>query len=266
MSDIDTGRSATGGTVSGSTAVALTYQVLLRQLVTRGRVLALSLMGVAVALVGWAVGRSNQDDFFPPNPDFEAMQRLEDGIGVISLLGFTLVVPIVALVFAGASLGDTREDGTLVYLWLRPMPRWAVVAGAWLAAITVSLPLTLVPMVATAALVDAGSELVVATAIATIVGVIAYSALFVLLGLMVKNAIIWGLGYILIWEGLVAAFGSAAARLSIRGYTSSILTDRTGADLDLGDLSQTAGIIVPVIIAVVALGLATWRLERLEVA
>lgn len=253
-------------TVSGPTSVALTYRVLLRQLVTRGRIAALGLMGLLVAAVGWAVGRSTQNDFFPPDTDFEQIQRLEDGISAISLLGFTLVVPIVALVFAGASLGDTREDGTLVYLWLRPMPRWAIVLGAWLAAITISLPLTLIPMVAMAALVDAGSELVVATAIATAVGVIAYSALFVLLGLMVKNAIIWGLGYILIWEGLVAAFGSSAAKLAIRGYSSSILTDRTGAELDLGNLSQTAGIVVPLIVAVAALALAAVRLDRLEVA
>lgn len=253
-------------TVSGPTSVALAYRVLLRQLVTRGRIAALGLMGLLVAAVGWAVGRSTQNDFFPPDTDFEQIQRLEDGISAISLLGFTLVVPIVALVFAGASLGDTREDGTLVYLWLRPMPRWAIVLGAWLAAITISLPLTLIPMVAMAALVDAGSELVVATAIATAVGVIAYSALFVLLGLMVKNAIIWGLGYILIWEGLVAAFGSSAAKLAIRGYSSSILTDRTGAELDLGNLSQTAGIVVPLIVAVAALALAAVRLDRLEVA
>ena len=30
-----------------------------------------------------------------------------------------------------AALGDMREDGTLVYLWLRPMDRWAIVVGAW---------------------------------------------------------------------------------------------------------------------------------------
>ena len=65
---------------------------------------------------------------------------------MISDLGFTTLVPIVALVFASAALGDMREDGTLVYLWLRPMDRWPVVVGAWLASITVSLPLTLVPL------------------------------------------------------------------------------------------------------------------------
>ena len=255
------------GTVSGINTVRVVYRVLLRQLLTRGRVVALVLIGAVVVLLGWLVGQASPPEEFPPLTAAEvALQELEAGVFVVSLIGFTLLVPIVALVFAGASLGDTREDGTLVYLWLRPMPRAGVAVGAWLAAITVSLPLTLIPMTLTAVLLDTGSALISATIIATVVGILAYSALFVLLGIVVKNPIVWGLGYILIWEGLVASFGSAAAKIAIRGYLSSILTDRTGVDLELGDLTQTAGIVVPLVVAVVALLMATFRLNNLEVA
>jgi ABC-2 type transport system permease protein len=245
------------GTVAAPQAIAVSYRVVLRQLVTTGRVVALGLIGVAVAVVGWAVGRSNEPS---------ELIRLDNAVGVISLVAFTILVPVVSLVFAAASLGDTREDGTLVYLWLRPMRRWTVVVGAWLAAVTVSLPLTVIPSAVTAALLDVGSDLIVATVIASTLGVLAYSALFVLLGLLVKNAIVWGLGYIIIWEGVVAAFGSSAAKVAVRGYTSSILTARTGVQLELGDLSQTAGIVVPVLVALGALALASIRLDRLEVA
>jgi ABC-2 type transport system permease protein len=99
-----------------------------------------------------------------------------------------------------------------------------------------------------------------------VVGVIAYSALFVWAGLIVKNSIVWGLAYILIWEGIVAAFGSLAAKLAIRGYTRSIITDRTGVDLDLGDLPLAAGVAVPLIAAGVLLALAGIRLRSMEVA
>jgi ABC-2 type transport system permease protein len=255
------------GTVSLVDTVRVVYRVLLRQLLTRGRVTALIGIGGIVVLLGWLVGRASPPEEFPPLSAAEiAVQELEAGVFVVSLIGFTLLVPIVALVFAGASLGDTREDGTLVYLWLRPMPRSGIAVGAWLAAVTVSLPLTLVPMTLTAILLDTGSELVAAAVIATIVGILAYSAVFVLLGLVVKNPIVWGLGYILIWEGLVASFGSAAAKVAVRGYLSSILTDRTGVDIALGNLSQTAGIVVPLLVAVAALALASVRLNKLEVA
>lgn len=250
-------------TVAAPRAIAVTYHVILRQLLTRGRVIGLGLIGIAVAVVGWAVGQSNDE---VANADLAATLRLEDSVFIIGLIAFTVLVPIVALVFAAASLGDTREDGTLVYLWLRPMHRSTIVIGAWLAALTVSIPLTVVPTTITAMLLDVGSELVVATVIASTLGVIAYSALFVLLGLLVKNAIVWGLGYVIIWEGIVAAFGSAAEKVAIRGYTASILTSRTGVDLEIGTLSQTTGIVVPVLIAIAALVLASIRLDRLDVA
>ena len=96
--------------------------------------LALLAVGAAVAGISAAVGAS----------DTQEPQRA--AVEVIADLGFTAVVPIVALVFAAASLGDAREDGTLVYLWLRPIDRWPVVVGAWVAAVTVSMPLTIVPL------------------------------------------------------------------------------------------------------------------------
>lgn len=241
--------------VAPGRAMRLGYGIVLRQLITRGRIAALVIVGAVVTAVAIAVGAA--DDRTDP---------VETGVRLISDLGFTTLVPIVALVFASAALGDMREDGTLVYLWLRPMDRWPIVVGAWLAAITVSLPLTLVPLIVSSMAVDGGTDLVAATAVAGTVGVVAYSALFVLLGLLLKNAIVWGLGYILIWEGIVAAFGSFAARLAIRGYTRSIITSVTEIDLDLGDLSLEVGIVVPLVASVVALGLASYRLRVMDVA
>lgn len=248
----------TSSVVSAPATIAVTYNVLLRQLVTRGRLLALSLVGLAVVLVGWAVGRSTQE-FFPSVPELERLIRLQDGVEVIVNVGFTVLGPVVALIFAGAALGDTREDGTLVYFWLRPMPRWAVVVGAWLAALSVSLPLILVSLGLTSVVLNAGSELVIATLLAATIATLAYSALFVLLGLMVKNAIVWGLAYIIIWEGVVAAFGGVAAKLAIRGYASSIVTGRTGVEYGVGGVSVGAGIVIPLVVTVAGLyGRTPW--------
>ena len=244
-----------GRSVSPAAAVGLTYRLLVRQLVTRGRVLALLAVGLAVAAVAWAVGSSS-----------DVTEPLEASVGVIAGLGFTVVVPIVSLVFATASLGDAREDGTLVYLWLRPMDRWPVVVGAWFAALTVSVPLTLGPLALAALLSGEAATIFGPTMLAAVVGVVAYSAVFLLLGLLVKNPIVWGLGYVLIWEGIISAFGSSAAQLAISGYTRSIVTAMTDVDVDLGDQSLAAGVVVPVLVAVVALFVAARRLDGMDVA
>lgn len=244
-----------GRSVSPVAAIGLTYRLLLRQLVTRGRVLALLAVGLAVAAVAWAVGSSS-----------DVTDPLEASVGVIAGLGFTVVVPVVSLVFATAALGDAREDGTLVYLWLRPIDRWPVVVGAWLAALTVSLPLTLGPLALAALLSGQAGTIFGATMVASIVGVVAYSAVFLLLGLLVKNPIVWGLGYVLIWEGVISAFGSSAAQLAISGYTRSIVTAMTDVDVDLGDQSLAAGVAVPVLVALIALAVAARRLDGMDVA
>lgn len=244
--------------VKPARAAALTYGLVIKQLVTRGRLVALTFVGVVVALVAFLVGRAETNG--------GEADQLERGVTLISLLGFGLLVPIVSLVFASAALGDMREDGTLVYLWLRPMDRWPVVAGAWGAAVTVSLPVTLVSLVSSAFLVDAGNGLVGATVLAAVVGTVVYSALFVLAGLLVKNSIVWGLLYILFWEGFVAAFGGLAAKLAVVGYTRSIIADRTGVDLELGDLPLASAVVVPIVVTVAVLALASVRLRSMEVA
>ena len=187
-------------------------------------------------------------------------------IEVIDGLGLVLVVPIVSLVFASASLGDLKEDGTLVYLWLRPMDRLPVVLGAYLASITVSLPLTVAPMAIAAAVGGAGSDGLVATLVASVVGVLTYSALFVLLGLLVKNSIIWGLAYVLLWEGLFTQFSDAIGQAAVRGYLRALLANLSDVDLNAAlDVSTTTAIIVCACILVAGLGIAASWLDRMEI-
>ena len=245
--------------VSGLRAIVITHRLLVRQLLTKGRVSALFGVGVVISLVVALVSRTVGDDE-------SAQEALELGIELMSNLGFTIVVPIVALVFAAAAFGDLKEDGTLVYLWLRPMDRWPMVVGAWLASVTVSLPLTLVPLTAAAFIANVGSDLVWATVLACVVGNLAYSAVFMLLGLLTKNSVVWGIGYILIWEGLVAGISGVGERLAIRGYTRSIIAEQTGVDLHLGELSMGVAVVVPALVVIAAIVLSTLRLRSLDVA
>jgi len=241
--------------VSPPQSIRLVHGLLVRQLLTRGRVLALLALGILLGVVALSVRLA--DSLEDP---------LRSSVEIFDVIGFTLVVPIVALVFAGAALGDSREDGTLVYLWLRPMDRWPVVVGAWLAAVSVALPLTVIPMGVSALITGVGEGLLAATVLAAVVGVLVYSAVFLLLGLLLKNSIIWGIGYILIWEGLIAQFGSALGKAALRGYTRSILANRMEIDLDgFTELSTSTAVVVPAVVIIVALLLSTLRLQSMEI-
>ena len=240
-------------TITPLQAIRLTHSVLLKQLITKGRLIGIAIVGVLPIFLGWVIGAQSNDP-------------LEAGVGFVSYMGLSILVPIVALIFASASLGDTREDGTLVYLWLRPISRLSVSTGAWAASVTIALPLTVIPMAVSALLLDVGNNVVTATIITSILAVVAYSGLFVTLGLIVKNPVLWGLAYIFIWEAIIASFAKPAAALAVSGYSRAIITGRTNVEFDyLFDPSQSVSILMLIIITIAGIALSSARLNRLEV-
>ncbi len=237
--------------VAAGAAVALAYRVVLRQLTSRSRIIGLTLLALVAPISGFALGSADAS--------------LDDSVRLIASVGLGLVLPVVSLVFAGAAIGDLREDKTLVYLWLRPMDRWPIVVGAALAAGTLAAPITIIPIVLAAILTGAGNGIVAGTFLATVVGLVAYVGVFTLFGVWLRRFIVWGLAYILIWEGFIAQAGAGVARIALRKYTRSILVDQTGADLALADFSLAMAVIVPFVVAGAALAIASWRLSNQDI-
>lgn len=233
-------------TLAATLAIA---RLVLHQLITRSRLIALGALGLIVAGLGLAV-RAADDEV-------DAATHLVAG------LGLSVVAPVATLVIASAALGELRDDKTLVYLWLRPISRISIAVGAVLASLAVAVPLVVLPIV-TSALVSGVGDLVVASLLAASMAVVAYTGLFVALGMRVGRPFIWGLAYILVWEGFISLAGDGTARLSIRSYTWSILHRATDADLGLSTYrSPTASVLVPVLILILGTALTTrWLIKR----
>ena len=170
-----------------------------------------------------------------------------------------------ALIFGAGSLGDSRDDGTLVYLWLRPINRGSIVLGAWLAAAIISWPLVVVPATLSAKFLNAGTSLVVATAVASTLAMLAYIAVFLMLGLLTRFAVVVGLIYVILWEGIVASLGSFGAKMALRGYANSIVAGRTGVRTELAVSAEATSVIFFASIATLALMVSVLRLSSLEV-
>ncbi len=230
------------------------YRLLVRTMATRGRLLSLGILGLLGVIVGLSLGVSHPFD------------PLDVGTHFVDGFGLSVLVPVTTLVFASASLGDATEDGTLVYLWLRPVRRSRLVLAAFAASLTICMPLIGIPLVLAAILVHGGPELVSGTAMAVAVSVVAYCALFTAWGIRVRRALPWGLAYILLWEGFVARAGKSAGRLALLSYSQSILSEYTGVGLRLALSPLVVGIIVPLMVAILALAYATHRLEVQDVA
>lgn len=228
------------------------YDLFVANQTSRGRLAGVAVLGLVGIVLGVAIGRSADD-------------ALVAGTGMIANFGLALLVPVTTLIFASSVLGDLREDGTLVYLWLRPIARWRIVAAAMAGTLTVALPVNVIPLTVAAALTGGGGRLVLATFVSTVLATVAYTGLFAWLGLRVSRALIWGAAYILVWEGFVATAGATPARFAIRSYSQSLLTEVANGPTDLAQVGAGAAILVPIVVAAAAGALTVRQLSRADV-
>ncbi len=59
---------------------------------------------------------------------------------------FSVILLLIALLGATSGFSGDAEDGTVVYLFTRPTPRWAIVLGKWLGTIPPLVALSLLPV------------------------------------------------------------------------------------------------------------------------
>ena len=231
------------------------YRTLLDQQLTKSRLLLIAGFSVLALVLALSIGNQVEPEF-----------RIESVVGFLSVYGLGFMVPILSLLFASSTLGQLVDDETLVYIWLRPNPRWQLALAAWAAATTVSLPVAVIPLASAAAIGTSGqTDTVVATGLSMALAAIGYSGLFVLAGLVFRRALLWGLVYVFIWELFVARAGAGAARLSLNTYPHSVLARMTEIELPLAERSMAAGLIVPPALALVAVAATAWWLSRAEI-
>lgn len=178
--------------------------------------------------------------------------------------GLSLLLPLGCLLFASTVLGEPREDKTMVYLWLRPVPGSVPVLAAFAATISATAPFTVIALSVSAAII--GTEGAFAGALlATTLATISYSAVFLALGLRVRRALIWGALYILIWEGFVASVGGIPGKLALRTYARSAMAHTAGVEPDFSEVAYATSIIVPIVVTIIALIYAVHRFRTQDV-
>src|SRR5918999_451004 len=157
------------GAVSGVVA-----SITLRQLLGRRRILLLLLLGALLVLVAFIyriTGPSASED-----DAFTAELLANFGVGTL--------LPLVTLIVGTAASGAEIDDGTAVYLLSKPISRFSIVLTKLLVDWLVGAALACAPMLIAGLIAAAGvgdGGLVIAFVVATAVGALAYTALFVAL-------------------------------------------------------------------------------------
>lgn len=133
---------------------------------------------------------------------------------MVSFLGFPLVLPLVAILAASSVLGPEVDDGSIVYLLAKPVSRHAVAISKWVVAWAATLVVGGLSVLAAGLVAGGGSE-ALGWFVAALVAGTTYSALFLALSAFTRHAVVAGLIFVLIWEGLAGGFLSGVAWLSV---------------------------------------------------
>jgi ABC-2 type transport system permease protein len=225
-----------------------------RALLNRRRTLLLALLGVLLVLVTVLYRLGNPSD----TESLEVTRRLlgDFGLGVL--------LPLVAVIVGTAAIGSEVDDGTIVYLLAKPVPRWRIVlvklAVAWVVVVLLVVP----AMVVSGLIGHDDPGLAVAYAVAAIAGALEYTAIFLGLSLVTSRALIIGLAYVMIWEGVVAGLFAGTRILSVRQHALAVAEAVGGESAVQAELAPGIAAGAAIAVTLVAVWLAIRRLERVE--
>ena len=237
------------------------FALTLRQMVSRRRMLIIVLFALLPVLIA-VIYRLGDADMRAQ--DF-AVNVLMDTFIV------TVLLPLSALIFGTAALGAEIEDGTSIYLLSKPIPRLHVVTAKLLAAWLVTAPFVLASAIVGGMIVLQGAAekgIITGFAVAILLGSFVYVALFLLLSVVTSRALIAGLVYVFIWEGIITELFGGTQILSVRQYSLGVadIIANPRADFFDAELGGATALIMMGIVGVGAVVLAVRRLRSLEIS
>jgi ABC-2 type transport system permease protein len=232
-------------------AIAPIVEVTARGLFGRRRILLLVLLAALPVLIGLLIRITGGR----PDPD-----------RVLDTLVVRFVMPLVALIVGTTVLGSEIDDGTAVYLLVKPVPRWRIVLAKAIVAAGLTAVLIVPAVIVTSVLLsrDDLSTIVVGFTVSCLLGGSAYAIAFLALSAFTTRAFLIGLAYVLIWEGVLAGLLEGTKFLSIRQATLGV-TAALGVDLPGDQLASTISALVLMVVIVGGFVLGSWRLARFEI-
>ena len=182
------------------------------------------------------------------------------GAPVLAGLGYGVVLPMVALLIGTAVLGAEIDDGTVVHLLATPVARRDIVLAKLAVATGITAVVGAGSMFVAGTIVD-GARLGAGLALASVLGAAAYSAVFLALSLLTRRPVLFGLLYVLIWEGLLGNLLAGSRLLSIQQYMLTIAARAGDTTLLTHRVSLPAALVMT---AVFLIGGTLVAIERLR--
>lgn len=173
------------------------------------------------------------------------------------------LVPLLGLISGTGVLGPEIDDGSVVYLLAKPISRRAIVASKLLVAVIAVVVFAALPTLLAGLIMSGMADgLAVGYAAGALVAGLAYCAVFLLLSVLTRNAVIVGLLYALIWETVLGGYVPGAQKLSIQQWALSVTRAISGSEVKAA-VALPVGATLLVVLFVASIWYAGRRLATL---
>jgi ABC-2 type transport system permease protein len=226
----------------------------LRTLLGRRRALLLLILPVLLVLLAGLLRA-----YVGPDEDL--------AVGLLSGFDLATLVPLLALLAGTGAIAAEIDDGSITYVLTKPINRWSIVVTKVIVAAAVSAVFAALPTYVAGLLLVGGSQhLALGYAVGALVAGTAYSALFVLLGIVSRNAVVLGLLYVVVWESLVGNLVPGAQALSVQQWSLAVARGVVGGDPVTSAVRLPTAIALLAVLTVGATAYAGQRLRTLRLS
>ncbi len=179
----------------------------------------------------------------------------------LGIFGFSVVLPLTALIIGTSVLGAEIDDGSVIHLLATPVRRSTVVFSKFAVAVILTVVFAALPELLAGLIATGGSKLTAGIFAGALVAAVIYNAIFVMVSVLTTRAIAVGLLYLVVWEGLLVNLVSGASELSAGQYSLGI-ANAIAHDSNLNaHLSLSTAVILGAIVTAVTLALAVRALS-----
>ncbi len=178
------------------------------------------------------------------------------------------LLPLMCLLIGTGVIGTEIDDGSIVYLLAKPVPRGTILWSKLIVAWGATLVFAVLPIIAAVEIAgDEGTRLGWAYGATASLAALAYTAVFVALSVATRNVVIIGLLYALLWETVLGGYVPGVRNVSIRQWAlaaaESMLGDRAPVWGVTSDVSLMAALVLLAATTIGAIVLAVRRLQTL---
>src|SRR6266566_1322714 len=180
---------------------------------------------------------------------------------VLGTFGFSVLIPLTALIIGTSVLGAEIDDGSIVHLLATPVSRSLVVAVKYAVATVLTMVFVAIPELLAGLIATGGAtKLALGLFVGALAGSVVYNAVFVMISVLTTRAIAVGLLYALIWEGVLANLVPGARLLSIGQYSLGIANSIAHNPGLNAALSLSTAVVMGLLVTAAALVIAVRRL------